>query len=163
MYQYTLRGTSSKGKYKTCCTKIYIYFVFKFLKTPLHDLTPIKLLFLPRHFINFYIPLLYQKKKKEKNRIEYKNNNKVRSFTFYISPIASTKRIRFKNTVCKSQWQTGRGTSQAFSSPIRGGRSIVVALRFFRSFFQWCPPPSPSLEVYPRASGANPSCLRIHP
>lgn len=39
---------------------------------------------------------------------------------------------------------------QAFSSPMRGGRSIVVALRFFRSFFSGVEVAPSSLEVYPR-------------
>ena len=39
---------------------------------------------------------------------------------------------------------------QAFSSPMRGGRSIVVALRFFCSFFTGVEVAPSSLEVYPR-------------
>lgn len=52
------------------------------------------------------------------------------------------------------------GTSASvFFSHTGGERSIVVALRFFRSFFSGVEVPL-LLEVYPRA---NPSCLRIHP
>lgn len=61
--------------------------------------------------------------------------------------------VHFKNTVCKSHRQTGHrawNIGKRFLLPYGGECSIVVALRFFRSFFS-------GVEVPPPPRGLSPS------